>query len=177
MSGLQQLMAEIAFDALNELETEAFVDHLAPLLQGERWLPERIADTRPFTSVRKLHKALFQEVMDAGDRKRCDLIAAHDGVLPTNGDAPPVSNPDVVEVELPAKPWSELSSEYRSHFGFDFILAAPPADQAKLRKVLMERMENSEADERLVALREISEITFERLEDTFRVMEKTDPED
>ena len=169
-------MSEVSFDKLNELDTDAFVDHLAPLLQEQRWLAEQIADERPFTSVRMLHKALFYEVMEAGDRRRCDLIAAHDGVLPTEGDAPAIEEREDEAEDLLAKPWSKLAADYRSRFGFDFVLASPPSEETKLRLVLEERMANTAADERLAALREISEITFERLEAAFRIREKTDAE-
>ncbi|MEM1318044.1 MAG: 2-oxo-4-hydroxy-4-carboxy-5-ureidoimidazoline decarboxylase [Pseudomonadota bacterium] len=169
-------MDEVSFDTLNALDIEAFVDHLSPILQGERWLPERIADRRPFSSVRMLHKALFQEVMDAGDRKRCDLISAHDSVLPMEGEAPEIDAEEEGAEPIPSRLWEELASAYRSQFGFDFVLADPPTDEEKLRRLLMERMANSEKDERRAALREISEITFERLEDAFRVGEKTDDE-
>ncbi|EFL88918.1 2-oxo-4-hydroxy-4-carboxy-5-ureidoimidazoline decarboxylase [Ahrensia sp. R2A130] len=163
-------MDEIPFDELNKMEPETFIDYLTPILQGERWLPERVVDNRPFGSVRMLHKALFNEVMDAGDRKRCDLIIAHDGVLPQEGDAPPVPATEEAE-EIPSQSWPSLRSQYRGNFGFDFVLARPPEDEAKLLGALLARMNNTEKDERLLALREISEMTFERLEDAFRVAE------
>ena len=167
-------MTEIALEHLNELTHEEFTVLLKDIFEHSPWVADRSASQRPFVSIRGLHKAMVETVGQATKREQLDLICAHPdlaGKAALSGDMTNSSKNEQAGAGLDTLDQSEyerfhtLNDSYKSKFGFPFILAVRGHDKHSIMRAFESRLENDADEERLEALKQISEIARFRLED------------
>jgi allantoate deiminase/N-carbamoyl-L-amino-acid hydrolase len=164
----------IELEALNTVASADFVTALGAVFEHSPWVPERVAAQRPFSSVSALHRSLCEAVMHAPADEQLALIRAHPelaGRAAIRGDLTADSAREQQGAGLAACTPDEysrlhaLNAEYRSRFGFPFVLAVKGHTRASVIAALAERVTHEATTERSVALHEICRIARFRLAD------------
>ncbi len=166
-------MAAISFAELNTLPDDEFVDLLKDIFEHSPWVGERVTSLRPFKSVRRMHQEMVRVLSLASEREQMALINAHPdlaGKAALAGELTEASTSEqagagldsLTETEM--KRFKRLNGRYHTKFGFPFILAVKGHDKHSILAAFEERLENSSDEERIEALRQISEIARLRLE-------------
>ncbi len=155
---------------LNALSVVGFTSALGAVFEHSPWIAERAAARRPFPSLDELHTAMCEIVTNATPGEQLALIRAH---------------PDLVgKIVLTAESKSEQAAagltglsaeevarfdrynrEYKSRFGFPFIICARLNKKDAILAAFPIRLQNSEEEERAIALAEIYKIARHRLAD------------
>jgi len=151
---------------LNEVPNKDFVTLLGDIVENSPWLMERAAKLRPFSSVRGLHQAVSQVILDASEREKLDLICAHNCLdAEMTGDS--ANEQYEADPDMPIgeefKRFEKLNDDYESKFGFSFIIAKKDQDRSSALESLIERFENTEEIEQREALNQIGKIIRDKL--------------
>jgi 2-oxo-4-hydroxy-4-carboxy-5-ureidoimidazoline decarboxylase len=159
----------VTLSELNALEPEAFVRALESIFEGSPWVPESVADQRPFSSRGELHEAMSHAMRAAPRERQLELIRAHPELARRAR-----MTPDSVREQAGAgldrltleefMVFQELNAAYRERFGFPFILAVKGRDKTQIREALEARVSNAPDVEFETSLAEIEQIAGFRLE-------------
>lgn len=163
----------VNFDELNSMPDGEFLEVLGDIFEHSPWVAERVAGERPFKSIRGLHQAMVRAVTQASAREQQDLINAHPdlaGKAALAGELTEASAGEQAGAGLDSLTRDEmarfhdLNDRYKSRFGFPFILAVKGHDKHSILSSFEKRLNHSQQDEKIEALRQISEIARFRLE-------------
>jgi len=163
----------IKIEHLNDLSDEEFVTILKDIFEHSPWVAQRVADQRPFKSVRRLHAAMCNAVAQASEREQLDLICAHPdlaGKAALAGELTDASTNEQAGAGLDTLNENEyarfntLNESYRKEFQFPFILAVKGHDKHSIMASFEQRLQNDQASEMREALKQIGEIARFRLE-------------
>jgi len=169
-------MSASGIETLNDMSDSEFVENLKDIFEHSPWVAERVLDNRPFKSVRGLHTHMLAAVSDASDREQIELLCAHPdlaGKAALAGDLTESSTSEQAGAGLDTlnkdeyEKFHHLNEEYKSQFGFPFILAVKGHDKHSILKAFEKRLENDVDQEQMEALRQVGEIAWFRLEDKF----------
>jgi N-carbamoyl-L-amino-acid hydrolase len=162
----------ISLQELNALPPHQFVAALSGIFERSPWVPERVAQARPFSSALTLHAAMCAAVDRASIDEQLALIRAHPelaGRAAIRGELTPESTREQQGAGLAACTPEEfarlqqLNGLYTQKFGFPFVLAVKGHNRASVIAALEQRVANTVEHERAVALREIARIAGFRL--------------
>ena len=158
------------------LDRQSFVERLGSLFEGSPWIVSAAWDSRPWRTRQALHAALMEVVAHASQDQQLALIRAHPdlvgraalaGTLTRESTAEQRAaglDPGALTDEEIAR-FQEANAEYRSKFGFPFVICARDNQKHAILKGLAERLGNDPEAEIETALREIGKIAWHRLTD------------
>ena len=171
----------LTLEQINAATDDEFVALLDGSYEHSRWIAQRAAPQRPFVSLVQLKLALVRVVSQAGRDAQLALIRAH----------PELAGKAMVSQTLTAESSHEqrkagltdctaaefdriqqLNTDYKSRFGFPFILAVRGPrglglNKAEIIDSLARRLSNHPDFERAECLRNIHRIAEIRLDDRF----------
>ena len=171
----------LTLEQINAATDDEFVALLDGSYEHSRWIAQRAAPQRPFASLVQLKLALVRVVSQAGRDAQLALIRAH----------PELAGRAMVSQTLTAESSHEqrkagltdctaaefdriqqLNTDYKSRFGFPFILAVRGPrglglNKAEIIDSLARRLSNHPDFERAECLRNIHRIAEIRLDDRF----------
>jgi 2-oxo-4-hydroxy-4-carboxy-5-ureidoimidazoline decarboxylase len=155
---------------------EIFVRELGGIYEHSPWIAERAWKQQPFATVEELHAALVNVVSDASASEQLALICAH----------PELAGKEADEGSLTAASTNEqrgaglnqcsreelarlrrLNAEYRSKFGFPFVIAVKGLSRYQIMDAIESRMANTRDSEFQACLDQIFKIAKFRLEAFF----------
>ncbi|MDZ7712003.1 MAG: 2-oxo-4-hydroxy-4-carboxy-5-ureidoimidazoline decarboxylase [Rhodovibrio sp.] len=67
----------LTLNDLNARDAAGFVEALAGLYEHSPWIPEKVANRRPFDSLTALHAAMTEAVNAAGEEAQLALLRNH----------------------------------------------------------------------------------------------------
>jgi beta-ureidopropionase / N-carbamoyl-L-amino-acid hydrolase len=164
---------------LNTLDQAEFTALLGGIYEHSPWITEQAWSSRPFLSLAQLKRALVQVVRDSPASQQLDLIRAH----------PELAGLAMVAKAMTAESTSEqngaglshctpqefalirqLNDDYRSKFGWPFILAVRGPrglglSRSNIIATLQRRLRHAAAFEKAECLRQIHRIAELRLND------------
>src|SRR2546430_1816369 len=159
---------------LNQCTRPEFARICGPFFEHSPWIAERAFDKRPFASLDALHKALVETMRNAATDEQVKLIASHPdlvGKLAREGKLTNESTREQTaagltqlsprEVQL----FERYNAEYRSKFGFPFVICARENKKDAILAAFPVRLQNSREQEIDAALTEIAKIARLRLLD------------
>lgn len=158
---------------LNELPDDGFVSLLGEVAEHSPWVMQRVANHRPFSSIRSLLLTVSQVITNASEREQMDLICAHPDLAGKAARAGDMTDASVNEQfgagldrlsDEEFERFERLNADYKSKFGFPFIIAVKGHDKASILAAFEKRLENDDRAERREALDQIGEIIRFRLE-------------
>ena len=164
-----------SFSSLNSLDCAAFVSALGHLFEHSPWVAEQTWAQRPFKDPAQLHAELCRTMQSASVEKQMELIRAHPdlaGRLARQNQLTKESTREQASAGLDLLSDTErvdfqkLNDEYRSRFGFPFIICARLNAKDTIVNAMKSRLTNSAAAEKAAALVEIEKIAWLRLQDT-----------
>jgi allantoate deiminase/N-carbamoyl-L-amino-acid hydrolase len=164
----------ITLQALNAQSDDEFVATLANVFEHSPWVPQRVAQQRPFQSTLQLHQVMYATVMQASVAEQLALIRAHPelaGKAAVRGELTSESTREQAGAGLSScspeefAQLQDLNAKYASKFGFPFVLAVKGHSRSSVIAALERRGRNSADHERAVALNEIGRIAGFRLAD------------
>jgi 2-oxo-4-hydroxy-4-carboxy-5-ureidoimidazoline decarboxylase len=162
----------LSLSDLNARDTAGFVEALSGLYEHSPWVPERVADRRPFASLTALHAAMTEVVEAAGEDAQLALLRNHPdlaGRAAVTGELTQASTAEQASAGLDALSenemarFQELNARYRERFGFPFIKAVRGADKARILAAFEGRVANAWHQELATALTEVGKIAWLRL--------------
>lgn len=164
------MAAPIALADLNALPRAEFVRLAGTLFEHSPWVADRVADLRPFASGADLHRALCGQLQAASAEEQVALIRAHPDLVgravltrESRGEQAAAGLENLAPGE--AAQFADWNAAYREKFGFPFVICARLNRKEAIQAAFPRRLENSAAEERATALREIEQIARLRLED------------
>ncbi len=164
----------MTLEEVNSLDQEQFVRRLGFLFEGSPWIAERAWHARPFSDVEALHQALCEVMYEAAQEEQVTLIRAHPdlvGRAALSGSLTPESTREQAAAGLDrlapeeVATFGRLNGEYKSRFGFPFVICARENKKDSILAGFASRLHNSPEDEIATALREIAKIAHLRLLD------------
>jgi 2-oxo-4-hydroxy-4-carboxy-5-ureidoimidazoline decarboxylase len=161
-------------EEINALNPADFVRVLGGVFEHSPWIAAAVETQRPFPDCAALHEAMVHQVTTAGDEKQLALIQAHPdlaGRLARQGQLTAESQREqssagltAADVETLARIES-LNHQYRSKFGFPFIICARLNKVETIVAAMETRVHHSAEAEMAIALEEIAKIAQLRLKD------------
>lgn len=164
----------VSLHDLNACSDSQFVEALGAIFEHSPWVPETVADQRPFASVSALHGAMVGAIDRAGRDAQLTLIRAH----------PDLAGKAALAGEITAESTSEqkgagldrltpeeferfhvLNDAYKARFGFPFILAVRGHDKHSILASFERRLDHDIDGEIAEALAQIARIGEFRLND------------
>jgi 2-oxo-4-hydroxy-4-carboxy-5-ureidoimidazoline decarboxylase len=164
----------LTINALNHATRVAFTASLGHLFEHSPWVAEETWPRRPFRDAAHLHAELCRTMQSAPIARQLELIRAHPDLAgrlarqnqltkeSTNEQASAGLN-QLSDAELAA--FQKLNDEYRTKFGFPFIICARLNAKDAIVNAMKSRSTNSPAAEHSAALTEIEKIAWLRLQD------------
>ena len=186
---------KISLSQVNHLSKNEFVEKFGRLFQGGGWIAESAWQKHPFNSVYELRRAFQETVFDAPPERQLELIQSYPdlGRALKSEQTPSSSEPAYNAYEIMQIPvegllgaeslrdqssagldrlspeeyesFSSLNKAYRDKFGFPLVVCVRENTKETILASGKDRLENSPAQERAVALVEIAKIANLRLQD------------
>ena len=157
-------------DTVDRLDHDAFMARFGGVFEQSPWVAERAWAARPFGTFDALYEAMMDAVRRAPREVQLGLIRAHPD-LAVNVSLTPESEREQSAAGLDSlspeqfERISWLTTAYRAHFGFPFVLCAREHTPASIIAAVEARMESDPAQEVQTALAEIYKIARLRLVD------------
>ena len=158
---------------VNSMDRERFIQALGWVFENSPWVAERAFVSAPFPDLDALHRAMAAQVEEAQPGEQLALLRAHPD-LGTRARISRASESEQAGAGLDRLEPNEferltrLNSDYRDKFGFPFLFAVKGSTKHDILRALEQRLGASPADERRVALEQVSRIARFRLEDILK---------
>ncbi|MBI1243665.1 MAG: 2-oxo-4-hydroxy-4-carboxy-5-ureidoimidazoline decarboxylase [Alphaproteobacteria bacterium] len=168
---MAMLLSIGAVNAFSAMEFAAVFGHL---FEHAPWVAERAAGFRPFEDRQAMHRAMLSVVASADRGRQLALLAGHPELAGKAAIDRSLTADSAAEQggagldRLTAEEFAEfhrLNSEYRTKFGFPFILAVRGLDKLAILEAFGRRLQSTEATEFDEALRQVGRISALRLAD------------
>jgi 2-oxo-4-hydroxy-4-carboxy-5-ureidoimidazoline decarboxylase len=160
----------IALSEINGLGHGEFVRVVGPVFEHSPWIAEGAAQQRPFPTSAALHAAMCAIVHRAGEEKQLALIRAHPDLVgrvvltaESNREQTAAGLTQLTPEEVAA--FDRYNTEYKSRFGFPFIICARKNKKEAILGAFPVRLKNSRETEIHTALDQIFQIAELRLAD------------
>jgi 2-oxo-4-hydroxy-4-carboxy-5-ureidoimidazoline decarboxylase len=171
---LKIITMPLTINELNNNSRASFVASLGHLFEHSPWVAEETWPRRPFRDAAHLHAELCRTMQSALVAKQVELIRSHPdlaGRLARQNQLTKESTQEqasaglnqLTDAELTA--FQKLNDEYRSKFGFPFIICARLNAKDAIVDAMKSRMGNSPVIEHSAALAEVEKIAWLRLND------------
>jgi 2-oxo-4-hydroxy-4-carboxy-5-ureidoimidazoline decarboxylase len=156
---------------VNTLGVDGFTALLGGIFEHSSWVARAAWTAQPFASVTALHATMVSVVMNSGVERQLALLQAHPE-LAQAGPRTAASSAEQGGMGLDrlagdeAASFNRLNAQYRSRFGFPFIIAVRgQRDRAAILASLSARLQHVPDQERATALAEVAKIARFRLDD------------
>jgi xanthine permease len=186
---------KISLSQVNHLSQKEFVEKFGRLFQGGDWIAEYAWQKRPFQSLYELRRTFQETVFDAPPERQLELIRSYPdlGRMLKSEQSPSSSEPaynayEVMQIPVEGllgaeslrdqssagldrlspeeyESFGNLNKAYRDKFGFPLVVCVRENTKETILASGKERLENSPAQEKAVALVEIAKIANLRLQD------------
>lgn len=160
----------IALSEINALSREEFVRVVGPVFEHSPWIAEVTAQQRPFPNRAALHTAMCTTVQRATEAQQLALIRAHPDLVgrvvltaESNREQTAAGLMQLTPEEVAA--FDRYNTEYKSRFGFPFIICARKNKKEAILAAFPIRLKNSRDAEIKTALEQIFQIAELRLAD------------
>ncbi len=190
-----RLPEKISISQVNHLSKKEFVEKFARLFQGGDWIAESAWEKRPFQSLYELRRALQEAVFDAPPERQLELIRSYPDLgrmlrseQTSSRSAPSYNAYEIMQIPVEGllgleslldqssagldrlspeeyESFSTLNKAYRDKFGFPLVVCVRENTKETILASGKDRLENSPAQERAIALVEIAKIANLRLQD------------
>lgn len=160
----------IALSEINGLSREDLVRVVGPVFEHSPWIAETAAQQRPFPTRAALHAALCAIVQSASEAQQLALIRAHPDLVgrvvltaESNREQTSAGLMQLTADEVAL--FDRYNTEYKSRFGFPFIICARKNKKEAILGAFPVRLTNSREAEIRTALDQIFQIAELRLAD------------
>lgn len=162
----------LTIEFLNQCDATAFVEHLGEIFEHAPWVAQAVATARPFASAEDLHAAMLAKVEALPESERIALLAGHPELGGAAARAGQMTADSVREQgklsldnleRLELERWESLNQQYRTRFGFPFIICVTRHSRSSILKNFEKRLLNSRNEELVNAVKEVGRITRLRL--------------
>jgi 2-oxo-4-hydroxy-4-carboxy-5-ureidoimidazoline decarboxylase len=157
-------------DTVDRLDHDAFMARFGGVFEQSPWVAERAWASRPFGSLDALHQTMVDAVERAPREVQLALIRAHPD-LAANVSLTPESEREQSAAGLDSLTPEQferitwLTTAYRAHFGFPFIVCAREHTPDSIIAAAERRTDSGPDEEEQTALSEIAKIARLRLID------------
>lgn len=190
-----RLSEKFSLSQVNHMSQNEFVEKFGRLFQGGGWVAENAWQKRPFNSLYELRRAFQDTVLDSAPERQMELIRSypdvgriHKAEQATSSTQPATNAYEAAQIPVEGllgaeslrdqssagldrlspeeyEAFSGLNTAYRDKFGFPLVVCVRETTKETILASGKDRLENSPAQERAVALVEIARIANLRLQD------------
>jgi 2-oxo-4-hydroxy-4-carboxy-5-ureidoimidazoline decarboxylase len=160
----------ITLDSLNRLAEADFITTFGDIAEHSAWVADEVEKVRPFSSRRHLVETFASALYRAGHERQLALLRAHPDLASrakltedSTGEQRSAGLDTLTAQEYTM--FNSLNHEYRSRFGFPFILAVKGATKHQIIESFQSRISCSPSDEFNTALEQVAKIMRLRLEE------------
>jgi 2-oxo-4-hydroxy-4-carboxy-5-ureidoimidazoline decarboxylase len=157
-------------DTVDRLDHDAFVARFGGVFEQSPWVAERAWAARPFGTLDALHQTMVEAVERAPRDVRLSLIRAHPDLASrvsmtaeSEREQAAAGLDALTEEQFERITW--LTTAYRAHFGFPFVVCAREHTPDSIIAEAERRTESEPEAEEQTALSEIAKIARLRLAD------------
>jgi 2-oxo-4-hydroxy-4-carboxy-5-ureidoimidazoline decarboxylase len=157
-------------DTVDRLDHDAFVARFGGVFEQSPWVAERAWAARPFGTLDALHQTMVEAVERAPRDVRLALIRAHPDLASrvsmtaeSEREQAAAGLDALTEEQFERITW--LTTAYRAHFGFPFVVCAREHTPDSIIAEAERRTESEPEAEEQTALSEIAKIARLRLAD------------
>lgn len=170
------LAANLDMNAINKMDRATFTKTLGGVFENSPWVAQKAWDARPFDSMTQLHTAMVAVVEDASIDQQLALLRAHPDLAGKEAQAGKLTDSSTVEqasAGLNALSKAELArltklnADYRTKFGFPFIIAVRNHTKEGIFFEFERRLANNTDTEFANDLQQVYKITQLRLNKLF----------
>lgn len=164
-------------DILNKMSQEEFTAALGAIYEHSPWVAQRAAAKRPFRNLQQLQEAMADEVRNAREEERLQLIRAHPelaGKAAVRGELTEESTREQKGAGLDQcspeefAQLQELNRRYNEKFGFPFVIAVKGHSRQSIIRHFSERLANERDAEAGECIEQIIKIGGFRLADVIQ---------
>ncbi len=170
------LAASLDMNAVNKMDRATFTKTLRGIFENSPWVAQKAWDARPFDSMAELHTAMVAVVEDASIDQQLALLRAHPDLAGKEAQSGKLTDSSTVEqasAGLNALSKAELArltklnTDYRTKFGFPFIIAVRNHTKEGIFFEFERRLTNNTDTEFANDLQQVYKITRLRLNKLF----------
>ena len=167
-------------DSLNKLNTTTRLEAVAmlePMVERSPWVAGKAVDNRPFASDEALAEALVEVILATSPEDRVELFNGHPELAGKEAQQGQMTEASVSEQSRlgleslasgDAKRLSQLNAQYRTRFGYPFILALHrQPDLASVFETMERRLLATPLEEHTTTLAEIASVIRSRCRAAF----------
>lgn len=160
----------LTVEELNGMSREAFTQTVGWVFEHSPWVAERAWAQRPFPDSDSLHLAMARQVEAAKPDEQLALLRAHPdlGTRAALSDASAAEQAGAGLDRLSREEFerfTRLNENYKSKFGFPFLLAVKNCTKQDVLRELEQRLPSPQEVEFAEALRQVYRIAAFRLHD------------
>jgi xanthine permease len=189
------LPEKISLSQVNRMSQSEFVEKFGRVFQGGNWIAESAWQKRPFQNLYELRRAFQEVVFNAPPERQVELIRSYPDLgrilrpeQTSSRAEPSTSLYDVMQIPVEGllgaeslrdqssagldrlspeeyASFSTLNKAYRDKFGFPLVVCVRENTKETILESGKERLENTPAQEKAIALVEITKIANLRLQD------------
>jgi len=165
--------ARAGIGEVNAMEGDAFLRLFGGVFEHSSWVAERAWAARPYASLGALHAAMVAAVRAATRDEQLALLRAHPELAGREAEAGTMTDDSVseqkgaglVNLDMDEKRRiGRLNTQYRSRFGFPFIIAVREHTKAGIFSEFERRLADDAETELAACLAQVFAITRLRLE-------------
>ena len=144
----------ITIDDLNQASAKTFIARTGGALEGEIWLAERVLAQRPFGEVEAIIQAFAKAITEASEAEKIRLLASHPDLGIKVDDS--LSEASIREqasaglnqlTNAEYDTFSQLNTDYKTKFGFPFVICARDYDKQGILSAFEDRLKNDRSTE------------------------------
>ncbi|MCF2706413.1 purine/pyrimidine permease [Arcanobacterium haemolyticum] len=162
----------LGIDAVNAMSRDEFISAFRTIVNSTMWPLERAWERRPFADVADLRESIQEAILTASREDQQALVADYPDMAQLLGvEGDDVVTQDIGSLALDGASEDELqqivslSHEYRERFGIPFVgYLSPFSTPEQIIDDGMRRLANSPAQEHIVALSQVVEISNDRFD-------------
>lgn len=164
-------MPRLTLEALNAMPQQQAADALDGVFEHARWIAEGALPARPLATIAALHDTMLGVLARAPAQRQLEFIRGHPelGSKIARADIADASKAEQGSLGLDRlsdaefSRFSRLNAQYRTKFGFPFIVCVRRHTRDSILNQFERRLHNNAAREQATAIEEIARITRLRL--------------
>lgn len=162
----------VDLNALNKASKNDFINYLDGVYEHAPWVAELAFNLSPFTTVDELHKKMQQCVLNSPQNLKHTLICNHPELAGKEAKQGSLTQASLSEQKNSGLThcsaeelmlFKKLNADYRTRFGFPFIVAVKGLTRHDILDLMQQRMNNSKQQEFDTCIDQIGKIAKFRL--------------
>ncbi|XP_018423304.1 PREDICTED: putative 2-oxo-4-hydroxy-4-carboxy-5-ureidoimidazoline decarboxylase [Nanorana parkeri] len=172
----------MTMQAVNAMSYEEFLDVFGNIIEKCPLITAAVWSNHPFSSVNEMEECVYEFIDSLPSSGKEGILRCHPDLAGrelTSGSLTMESQQEQRQAGLTSLTSGEretlglLNSQYKTKFGFPFVICAKMSDKYKIMEELCSRLQNDPSQELLKGIEEVKKICHLRVQELSRSVELT----